>query len=89
MNARHPDLPCCTVVEMVTDYLEHKLEVADHMQLEQHLLLCGACVNYIEQTQAVVAALRALPAAAPTAHGREAALQAFRKLRAQTEQDGS
>jgi anti-sigma factor RsiW len=72
---------------MVTDYLEHKLEIADHVQLEQHLLLCGACVDYVEQTKAVVAALRALPAAAPAADGREAALKAFRRLHAQPDKD--
>ena len=83
MSDRQPDLACQTVVELVTDYLEGALDVPDSTQLEQHLVLCDACVSYVDQHRNVLAALRKLPAAEPGAPAplRGAALEAFRKLR--------
>jgi anti-sigma factor RsiW len=67
---------------MVTDYLEGRLDPADHGQLEQHLLLCDPCVQFIEQTRAVASALGKLPAPPVSAASRAAALGALRKLKA-------
>ena len=48
---------------MVTDYLEGKLAPDEQGKLEQHLLLCDPCVQYIEQTRQPARALGKLPAA--------------------------
>jgi hypothetical protein len=83
MSTRHPILPCQRVVELVTDYLEHALSIEDRNQLEQHLLICGPCLTFIEQHAAVARALAALrePARELPAEPRVNAVTAFRKLR--------
>lgn len=87
----HPDLTCQRLVEMVTDYLEGALSPQDQAQLEQHLVLCDPCVQYVEQHRKLISALSQLPAAhdaheAHEAHeaqadSRQRALDMFRKLR--------
>lgn len=83
----HPDLTCQRLVEMVTDYLEGALSPHDQAQLEQHLVLCDPCVQYVEQHRQLVSALAQLPAADAReaddaqADSRQRALDAFRKLR--------
>ncbi|HKU43034.1 MAG TPA: zf-HC2 domain-containing protein [Polyangiales bacterium] len=79
MSAEHPDLQCRHVVEMVTDYLEHALSIEDRNQIEQHLLICGACQSFVDQHATMVRALSALGAAAPAPEAREQALAAFRR----------
>jgi anti-sigma factor RsiW len=87
MSAEHdkPDLACQHVVEMVTDYLEGALPPDDAAQLEQHLVLCDPCVQYVDQHRTLIAALGQLPAResteAPATASSAAALEAFRKLR--------
>ena len=86
MSAEHdkPDLACQSVVEMVTDYLEGALPAEDAAQLEQHLVLCGPCVQYVEQHRTLISALGQLTSTATPdapAASRTTALQAFRKLR--------
>jgi anti-sigma factor RsiW len=88
MSAEHdkPDLACQRVVEMVTDYLEGALPPEDAAQLEQHLVLCDPCVQYVDQHRTLIAALGKLPTPASTgtphaSASSAAALDAFRKLR--------
>ena len=87
MSAREPDLQCRHVVEMVTDYLEQALAIEDRNQLEQHLLICGACETFVGQHTSMIRALSSLaedpPVAEPAA--RADALSAFRKLREKDE----
>lgn len=89
MSADQPDLLCRHVVEMVTDYLEHALSIEDRNQLEQHLLICGACEAFVEQHATVIRALSTLAAppeqpyaaTAPDPDARAKALATFRRLR--------
>jgi anti-sigma factor RsiW len=85
VSSAHPHLPCKRVVEIVTDYMEGKLDPAEHGQLEQHLLLCDPCVQYIEQTRSVARALRDLPQPPVSQAAHQAALAALRRLKAQDE----
>ena len=87
MSAPHPDLKCRHVVEMVTDYLEHALAHEDRNQLEQHLLICGACETFVDQHTSMIRALSTLAAdpAAPEPAARADALAAFRRLREEHE----
>jgi hypothetical protein len=85
MSADHPDLQCRRVVELVTDYLEHALSIDDRKQLEQHLLICGACVTFVDQHRALLHALSALAqnAREPPPQARARALASFHQLREQ------
>ena len=87
MSAREPDLKCRHVVEMVTDYLEHALAIEDRNQLEQHLLICGACETFVDQHARMIRALATLAEepAVPEPAARADALSAFRKLRQKDE----
>jgi hypothetical protein len=85
MSARHPVLPCRTVVELVTEYLEHAMSIEDRNQLEQHLLICAPCAVFIEQHSSVARALATLASPPAEAHAppeaQAKALAAFRQLR--------
>jgi anti-sigma factor RsiW len=89
MSDKHPDLQCREVVELVTDYLEHALSIEDRNQLEQHLLICGACEAFVDQHTTMIHALSTLAAPAvgteappaPPPEARAEALAAFRRLR--------
>ena len=48
------DLPCRDLVELVTDYLEDVLVLADRRRFEAHLVECDACATYVEQLRATV-----------------------------------
>jgi anti-sigma factor RsiW len=57
-------LRCDQLVEIASDYLEKELSAADAERLEQHLLICGACTEYLAQIRAVRdGARKLLPAA--------------------------
>jgi anti-sigma factor RsiW len=48
------DLTCRQLVELVTDHLDGALPVRERIRLEEHLLVCGACVRYADQIRATV-----------------------------------
>jgi anti-sigma factor RsiW len=57
MTASHHHITCQDVVELVTDYLEHALDVADTSLFEQHLNRCDGCVTYVDQMRVTVGAV--------------------------------
>ena len=46
-------LRCDQLVEIASDYLERALSAQDAERLEQHLVICGACAEYIAQLRAI------------------------------------
>ena len=54
------EVTCQQFVELVTDYFEGTLSSRTLTQVEEHLVLCDACVSYGEQMQATVVALGSL-----------------------------
>jgi hypothetical protein len=50
------ELTCAEVVELVTDYLEHRLSARDVERFEAHLALCDGCGHYVDQLRATIAA---------------------------------
>lgn len=46
---RRDDVHCHEVVEALTDYLEGALPVEQRSALEQHLLLCHPCAEFVRQ----------------------------------------
>jgi anti-sigma factor RsiW len=56
------DLPCTTVAELATQYLEDELSVAQQTSYETHLIVCANCAAYLHDIREVVDGLHALPA---------------------------
>jgi len=52
--------PCCRVVDLLADYLEHQLPPAVHADLERHLSRCAACVAHVRSYRSTVSLLRSL-----------------------------
>lgn len=42
-------LPCRTLVEQATDWLEGELPTGDRKEVELHLVTCTGCLAYVEQ----------------------------------------
>jgi hypothetical protein len=59
------ELTCRQFVELVTDYLEGALGEPAAGLVSGHLRLCEGCVTYLDQMNAVVAALVQLPPEPP------------------------
>jgi anti-sigma factor RsiW len=53
------ELTCRELVELVTDYLDDALPVAERMRFESHLAGCAGCDRYVEQIRTTVALTRA------------------------------
>jgi anti-sigma factor RsiW len=74
------ELTCQEIVELVTDYLDGHLELAERVRFEQHLHTCAPCVSYLEQMRTMIglaATLDAPPSAASEPPA--AVLDAFRR----------
>lgn len=54
------EVRCREVVEVLTDYLEGALPVEDRVALEQHLLTCVGCTNFLAQLRTSIALTGAL-----------------------------
>lgn len=48
---------CSDLVQMVTDYLEDALGVAERISFEEHLAGCTSCTAYVDQMRTTVARL--------------------------------
>ena len=47
-------LSCKEFVEIVTDYLEGRLEAAEHTRFERHLGDCEGCTVYLDQIRQTI-----------------------------------
>ena len=55
MSAAIPsELTCKELVELVTEYLEDRLPVAENTRFELHLCTCTACRVYLAQMRSVI-----------------------------------
>lgn len=72
------ELTCAQLVELITDYLEHKLSSRDTERFEEHVAFCDGCSTYVDQMRATIAATGRLRATdlPPELEGR--LLEAFR-----------
>ncbi len=51
---------CQDVVELATDLIEGDLDAATAVRVDEHLLVCSGCAEYVDQMRRTAAALRAL-----------------------------
>jgi anti-sigma factor RsiW len=75
-------MTCRELVELVTDYLEDRLEEADRHRFDGHLDECPDCREYVEQMRQTVRALGTVSEDALSAPARDALLDAFESWRA-------
>ena len=79
MSETHPpEMPCRELVEVVTDYLEHRLSPRDRARFEAHLAECEDCETYLEQMRQTIRALGRLPEESLSVDARDGLLTAFR-----------
>ncbi|HTS82657.1 MAG TPA: anti-sigma factor [Myxococcaceae bacterium] len=79
--ARPQDLACRELVELLTEFLENALEERTRTQVEQHLVLCPGCTEYLRQFRATIGATRKLAEEDLTEAVKEKLLDAFRHWR--------
>jgi anti-sigma factor RsiW len=78
---RQPEVRCVEFVETVTDWMEGALDDDARLLVEEHLVICPHCTEYVAQLRATAAVLRRSPGEAPPAEARAALLDAFRARR--------
>jgi anti-sigma factor RsiW len=75
------EMTCKELVEVVSDYLEGRLDEADRQRLEAHLAECPYCEEYIAQMRQTIEALGKLPAETLDPRREAELLEAFRGWR--------
>lgn len=79
--ARPEDLACRELVELLTEFLEGALDERTRTQVEQHLVLCPGCTEYLRQFRATIGATRGLAEEDLPEGVKESLLDAFRHWR--------
>lgn len=54
-------LTCKEMTELVTEYLEGRLSLADRMRFQMHIGMCKHCRAYLKQMKVTIAALGKMP----------------------------
>ena len=75
------ELTCKELVELVTDYLEDVLPLAERTRFELHVCTCTGCRVYLAQMRALVRASGHLAEGDLSAGARTELLAAFREWR--------
>jgi anti-sigma factor RsiW len=70
-------MTCRQLVELVSDYLDGRLEQRAREKFEAHLEVCPDCREYVDQVRRSVRALNGLPEDALSAAARDELLRAF------------
>jgi predicted anti-sigma-YlaC factor YlaD len=80
----HEEIICREFVEVVTDYVEGVLPEDQVELIEEHLVMCDWCKTYLDQLDAVVAALPAIATPEPVpAATRDALVTMFQGWKAE------
>lgn len=82
---RQPEVRCVEFVETVTDWMEGALSDDDRLALEEHLVICPHCTEYLGQLRLTTRVLHETDdmaaKEAPPAAARNVLLDAFRRQR--------
>jgi anti-sigma factor RsiW len=79
--ARPQDLACRELVELLTEFLDGALDERTRTQVEQHLVLCPGCTEYLRQFRVTIGATRKLAEEDLPERVKEKLLDAFRHWR--------
>jgi anti-sigma factor RsiW len=71
-------LTCQELVELVTDYVEDRLPLAERARFEEHLAVCGPCRTYLKQMRQTIRLSGELTEEKISPPARDALLEAFR-----------
>ena len=71
-------LTCRQMVELVTDYLEGRLDDDERARFEAHIAECDACTLYIEQMRMTITALGHIPPETISPEAERELLETFR-----------
>ena len=74
-------LTCREMVELVTDYLEGRLDGAERQRFEAHVAECDGCTRYIDQMRMTIDALGRIPPETISPEAEKELLDAFRDWR--------
>ena len=74
-----PAVNCAHLVEVVTDWMEGALSDAERVQVEEHLVICPNCTDYVAQLRHSIEVVRESPRPAAPAAARLALSEAFRR----------
>lgn len=80
-TARPTDIACREVVGILTDFLEGALDEQARTRVEQHLVLCPGCSEYLRQFRATIGTTRKLSDRDIPERVKENLLDAFRHWR--------
>jgi hypothetical protein len=72
------DMSCAELVELVTEYFEDRLPVAERERIREHLLLCDGCSAHVEQVRAVLRVAGTLPPEGLSARAEAQLVDVFR-----------
>jgi anti-sigma factor RsiW len=78
MAAPVEDLPCNELVELVTDYVEGRLDRPTRERFDAHLMGCQGCRTYLEQMRQTIRSLGRLTEESIHPEARQRLLAAFR-----------
>jgi anti-sigma factor RsiW len=70
-------MSCKQIVELVTDYLEGRLDPGEAERFDAHLRICPPCGIYLEQMRLTLTALGRIPEESIPARARDELLAAF------------
>ena len=79
--ARPQELACKQLVELLTDFLDGALDESTRTRVEQHLVWCPGCTEYLRQFRATIGATRKLAEEDLPLRVKENLLDAFRHWR--------
>jgi anti-sigma factor RsiW len=74
-------MSCSEFVELVTDYLEGRLEPAEAERFQAHLDLCDGCQAYVDQMRKTLRALGRIPEETISTEARAELLHVFAEFR--------
>jgi predicted anti-sigma-YlaC factor YlaD len=75
------EFTCKELVELVTDYFEGALPVEERLRVEEHLVMCSWCKDYLDQMRATIATTGTLREEDIEPAMRDRLLEAFRGFR--------
>jgi hypothetical protein len=73
-----PAVRCAELVELVTEWMEGALDDATLASVEEHLVICPPCSEYVAQIRLTTTSMRDVAAEVPPPAAREELLRLFR-----------